>query len=578
MKTESARAIKIFCCYAPEDEALLVELIKHLASLERSGQITIWYAGKIPPGTEQEPEIDQHLKAADLILLLMSADFISSNFLGPHDYSRVIRQVLERHKEGKACVIPVIARYCLWEETPVIGGLKPLPAKGRAITKWRNRGEAYEDVARGIKAAILDQQARGEQSGEAKDAVTIIKTVADELPAQPVEKEPDRTPDQEEIDNSVANTNERVARSLEGSSQHLPPPPPATLSLPQEPQGPKPASISRRIIIQLLAGIAAASGSIVLFEVARRSHQPASNPLPMGTTLVTYTGHTDDVNAVAWSPDGTRIASGSEDQTVQVWDATTGGNVLYSHHPFDEVHNVAWSPDGTRIASAGSYWEVWVWNATTAAGIYSYSGHLDEVTAVAWSPDSMRIASASYDKTVRVWDATTGNNVLIYSHHTAPVYAVAWSPDGKYIASASDDKKVRVWDATTGNNVFVYSKHTAPVYAVSWSPDSRSRNIASGGGDSAVRVWDATTGGAVLPNAYTSHTGYVNTVSWSPDGTRIASGSNDKTVQIWNATTGKWIYTYSHHTAPVNAVAWSSGGSYIASASDDKTVRVWQAV
>src|SRR5262249_40536122 len=117
------------------------------------------------------------------------------------------------------------------------------------------------------------------------------------------------------------------------------------------------------------------------------------HPLPLIALPYTYHGHTAPVNSVAWSPDGTHIASDSSDRTVQVWDASTAGL------------------------------------------LQTYKGHADAVLSVVWSPDSSQIASASADKTVQVWDASSGNLLLSYHGHTAPVNSVAWSPDGKRIAS-----------------------------------------------------------------------------------------------------------------------------------------------
>ncbi len=121
--------------------------------------------------------------------------------------------------------------------------------------------------------------------------------------------------------------------------------------------------------------------------------------------LYIYHGHSDAVNAVAWSPDGTRIASGSDDGTVQVWDAASGKILTFYHGHSDMVIAVAWSPDGTRIASASSDKTVQVWDAAKGDNVYTYAGHSDAVNTVAWSPDGTHIASASSDKTVQVWDA-----------------------------------------------------------------------------------------------------------------------------------------------------------------------------
>ena len=149
---------------------------------------------------------------------------------------------------------------------------------------------------------------------------------------------------------------------------------------------------------------------------------PEEDAAPIGTVIYTYRGHSKSVNAVAWSPDVNRIASGGADKTVQVWDAAGGGHV------------------------------------------FTYRGHSDIVDAVAWSPDVNRIASGGDDKTVQVWDAAGGGHVFTYRGHSDIVDAVAWSPDGKRIASGSQDNTVQVWDAADGGHVFIYRGHSNAVY------------------------------------------------------------------------------------------------------------------
>jgi eukaryotic-like serine/threonine-protein kinase len=304
--------------------------------------------------------------------------------------------------------------------------------------------------------------------------------------------------------------------------------------------------------------------------------KPTSTPPPLGTTLYIYRRHKGEVKAVAWSPDGTRIASGSADKTVQVWDAATGDHVVTCSGHSAEVKAVAWSPrDGQRIVSGSLDKTARVWNAITGSIILTYRGHSEGVRSVAWSPDGTRIASASEDKTVQVWNAITGSTILTYRGHSDKVITVAWSPDGTRIASASFDGTVQVWNAITGSTILTYRGHHGPVRAVAWSPDEQ--HLASGGADTTVQVWDATLG--QLSHTYSGHRQDVQALAWSPDGTRIASASFDMTVKVWDAATGRNVYTYTHHSNQVWAVAWSPrDGQRIASGSIDRTVQVWQAV
>ncbi len=301
--------------------------------------------------------------------------------------------------------------------------------------------------------------------------------------------------------------------------------------------------------------------------------QPVTDVKSLGTVIYTYRGHSDIEKAVAWSPDGQRIASGSIDRTVQVWNATTGRQIgTYRGHSHS-VYAVAWSPDGRRIASVSEDKTVQIWDATTGNRVFTYHGHSHSVCAVAWSPDGRRIASGSDDKTVQVWDATTGGHVVTYRGHSDRVLCVAWSLDGRRIASGGWDKTVQVWEAINGGHVFTYSGHSNEVYAMAWSPDGQ--RIASGSWDKTVQVWDAADGG----NSYTyrGHSNRVHAVAWSPDGKRIASGSGDYTVQVWDTSNGGHVFTYRGHSLGVHAVAWSPDGKRIASGGIDRTIQVWVA-
>ena len=183
------------------------------------------------------------------------------------------------------------------------------------------------------------------------------------------------------------------------------------------------------------------------------------------------TGHRGAVNAVAWSPDGTRLATAGDDGTTRLWDPTTGEQLTTLTGHTGSVYAVAWSPDGTRLATAGDDGTTRLWDPTTGEQLTTLTGHTSSVYAVAWSPDGTRLATASDDGTTRLWDPTTGEQLTTLTGHTSSVYAVAWSPDGTRLATAGDDGTARLWDPTTGEQLTTLTGHTDSVYAVAWSPD-----------------------------------------------------------------------------------------------------------
>ncbi|KAJ5652726.1 hypothetical protein N7507_010152 [Penicillium longicatenatum] len=287
-----------------------------------------------------------------------------------------------------------------------------------------------------------------------------------------------------------------------------------------------------------------------------------------GQTVSTLEGHSDSVFSIAWSPDGSRLASGSYDTTVRVWDPTTGQTVstLEGH---GSVQSIAWSPDGKRLASGSYDTTVRVWDPTTGQPVSTLEGH-GSIQSIAWSLDGSRLASVSYDKTVRVWDPTTGQPISTLEGHIDFIYSIAWSPDGSRLTSGSNDKTVRVWDPTTSQTISTLEGHSDLVYSIAWSPDGS--RLASGSYDTTVRVWDPTTGQTV--STLEGHSDLVYSIAWSPDGSRLASGSYDTTVRVWDPTTGQTVSTLEGHGS-VQSIAWSPDGKRLASGSYDTTVRVW---
>jgi len=367
-----------------------------------------------------------------------------------------------------------------------------------------------------------------------------------------------------------------------------------------------PGKVSRRRMLAGLGAVTVAGSALTWLEACAKS-APVSGTTPspstrtppkLGTTLVTYTEHSDLVFSVAWSPDSHRLVSSSFDGSTRVWDASSGQTrfTLQRTQPVDQV---AWSPDGQTLATAGFNPDdpqgmflnvAQLWNAATGALRLTYTGHAAAVRAVAWSPDSHRLATVgdldpdTGPGVVHVWEAATGKHLVTYG---GAIPALAWSPDGTRIASAAFDKTVQVWEAATGKRLLNYTGHPSLVRSLAWSPDGRF--IASGDGANpsaegtpdrraSAQVWDATTGSRLL--TYRGHTDTLWGVSWSPNSQRIVTGSFDGTAQMWDATNGTPLLIYRIRTDQpyniVRAVAWSPDGSRIATTAYAE-VFVWQA-
>jgi WD40 repeat protein/HEAT repeat protein len=297
------------------------------------------------------------------------------------------------------------------------------------------------------------------------------------------------------------------------------------------------------------------------------------------------TGHTGAVLALAFSPDGGRLATSSFDGSVRVWDVVAGKELLCFRRHTQEPWSLSFSPDGKRIASSCSQLgttqmnlvgtrpakkpdlmgEILIWDAATGEKLLDIGQEHRGVITVCFHPDGKRLFSTGHDQSVRVWDAATGKKMHQWNE-AQEVQGAVVSPDGRQVLVGAGDK-LKVYDAATYKELytlralFALNKQRAACY----SPDSK--YLAGVGDQGTIYVWDAATGQPAL--SLGGHTGPVTALDFSRDGKHLASGGEDGLVKVWDLANRKELYLYRAHADMVTAVAFSPDGQLLASVGAD---------
>jgi WD40 repeat protein/serine/threonine protein kinase len=310
-----------------------------------------------------------------------------------------------------------------------------------------------------------------------------------------------------------------------------------------------------------LAAVDADARAIDLYDVA------------MGTAIGGLRAHEGPVSALAYSPDGRRLVSGSTDRTVRLWDPAGRKELAVLRGHEGPIKWLGFSPDGGRICSLDDR-SGRLWDAATGRAVAAFGGPEGQATAV-FEPDGGRLVVGS-EHQVSLWDANTGRRVAVLGSHGARVLHLAVSPDGRRIASHGHrEKTIRLWDATAGREVAALRGDVEYPGALTFSPDGS--RLASGSvyPDNTVRLWDAATGRLIAEMP-----GHKNTIRWvafGPDGRRIVSACSDQTARLWDGVTGRPIATLPGHTEGLWLALFNPNGRRVVTASADQTLRLWDA-
>ena len=279
-------------------------------------------------------------------------------------------------------------------------------------------------------------------------------------------------------------------------------------------------------------------------------------------------GHSNWINSASFSPDGTKVATASDDNTAIIWDVETG-QVLRNLRHSDKVNSASFSPDGTKIVTAAYDSTAIIWDAETGQVLRNLR-HSAWINSASFNPDGSKVITASNDSSAIIWDVETGQ-VLRNLRHSDKVNSASFSPNGSKVVTASSDNTAIIWDTESGKTLQTLAGHSGWIVSASFSPDGK--KVVTASSDNTAIIWDTESGKTLQTLA--EHSDEVNSASFSPDGKKVVTASWDNTVIIWDAEKGKALHTLAGHSDLVNSASFSPDGKKVVTVSWDNTAIIW---
>jgi WD40 repeat protein len=584
--------IEVFISYSKQDEELRDGLLAHLHPLERQGIIS-WHDRQILPGTRWDEEIKARLNAADIILLLISADFLNTDYCNQVE----IPEALRRHEAGEATVMPVILRSCGWKYTP-LAAIQAYPEKAKPIVSWTHIDDAYTDVLEGVYLAATEIEKKRAQKAKQVGQVRYLeqkRQEKDQERLQLAQKEAERERIQLEQQRAIQLSNEDLSSDEELLTSQIPSLSPQQIS-PSNLKGvmQESASNSSKEIVNLapthliqknrskeqtqntLPSKKRLKGSEELEEIIKIVDKAFSRK----TRMFLNDTQRNIVQGAWYGLSYEKIANTSkhnpamlESRGRRLWEILSeslGENINKSNFrsvmkPYLLKSRTSLPADKDKKSTGGSSTQICEYVSTL-------SGHSGWVNSIVVS-SSRQIISGGQDKTVKIWELDTGKHLrdlgnFFLKGHSDRVNSIAISPDNIILASASEDRTVKVWDLVTYGRVYQLN-HRGAVHCVTISPDNQF--LASGCSNHEICIWHLGIGKEIKRFAERDA---IKALAFSPDGQTLIGATEDKTIKTWLVQNWSQQNLFFDYESSPDSFALSKDGNILAISYKNRKIKV----
>jgi WD40 repeat protein len=302
---------------------------------------------------------------------------------------------------------------------------------------------------------------------------------------------------------------------------------------------------------------------------ASESHRVIVWDLASGAELQRLDRHASGLRSVAWVPGAASFVTGSWDETVRIWDAEKG-TPKHTIKEEDSVNAVAVSPDGELIASGTTQAVTTLFKVSTGEKVESWTGTTGWVNALAFGQGGKTLAAGSEGGTLTLIDLPTHKVTHEIAGKHGAFNSVAWSPDGQLLAGGTQESSLHLYDGGSLQEIASSSMGNA-VSSMMWSPDGSTLLTAENEGV----LFDTRGGNLRKTRELSGHEGWVQAVAYRPDGRIIVTGASDRSLRVWDAATGTLLRTMTGHEGFIESVAFRPDGKQLVSASEDGTIRLW---